>query len=218
MAITAQTSEITKTMRGHPQARVAVTATELSGTAPKADGQRVKTTSSLLVVVALCSLVYGWCVPGAMAGEQPLPAHVAETREMILAAVRAASLEDLAAVIDASAVKPDFGLASGDNPIAGLKALSADGRGLEILAALRDVLDVAPATLPLGKDLENNLVYVWPYLAEKPLDTLSSADEIELYRLMPAAKVAEMREKKRWIWWRLAIGADGSLLLFKKMP
>ena len=80
-----------------------------------------------------------------------------------------------------------------------------------------EILDLPPAALPLGKDLENNLIYVWPYLAEKPLDTLSAAEQVDLYRLVPAAKVAEMREKKRWTWWRLVIGADGTWHMFKNM-
>lgn len=146
-----------------------------------------------------------------------MPAHVADTRERLLAAVRAASIDDLAAIIDDSATKPDFGMATSGDPIAALKNLSADGAGAEILAVLSEVLDVAPATLPLGKDLENNLIYVWPYLAEKPLEALSGSELIDLYRLVPAAKIPEMREKKRWLWWRLAIGADGSWLMFKKL-
>ena len=182
-------------------------------------GHRVVPTVVTLVVVAVCAIVYGSQAASVRSAETQIPAHVAETREMILAAVRAASIDELAPVFDASQSKTDIGSSAGDerggDPISALKKRSADGRGHEILAALANVLDVAPATLPLGKDLENNLIYVWPYLAERPIETLTSAEEIDLYRLVPAAKVAEMREKKRWLWWRLVIGADGSWLMFK---
>jgi hypothetical protein len=146
-----------------------------------------------------------------------IPDHVTETRELILSAVRSASIDDLKSVLETSETKPDFGLAPGDDPIAALKKASADGNGRETLAAIAEILQLPPATLPLGKDIENNLIYVWPYLAEKPLDALSGPEEVDLYRLVPAAKVTEMREKKRWLWWRLVIGADGSWLMFKKM-
>lgn len=169
-----------------------------------------------LLVVAVCANVYGSQAAFGQRVQLPIPAHVAETRDMILAAVRAASIEDLAPIIESSQSKTDFGFSSNDDPVSMLKKHSADGHGREFLAAMADVLDVAPATLPLGKDLENNLIYVWPYLAERPIETLSRAEEIDLYRLAPAHKVAEMREKKRWLWWRLVIGADGSWLMFKR--
>lgn len=174
-----------------------------------------------LVVVSLSGLVYG---AQALAADslddkletenRKLPGHVADTRDQLLAAVRAASLDELASIAEASHVRTDFGREHRGDARAALKALSADGRGHDVLAALADCLDVAPATLPLGRDLENNLIYVWPYLAEKPIDQLTPHDEIALYRLVPVAKVAEMREKKRWLWWRVAIAADGSLIAF----
>lgn len=178
---------------------------------------RVAMVITSLVVVVLCSLVYGSRIAAATLDVNAIPVHVAETRDAILAAVKSANLDDLTGIIDAQDTKPDFGIETGNDPIAALKKLSADGGGREILAAMAEVLDVAPATLPLGKDLENNLIYVWPYLAEKPLEQLNGAEQIDLFRLVPAAKVVEMREKKRWLWWRLAISADGSWLMFKKI-
>jgi hypothetical protein len=156
------------------------------------------------VVVMLCSIVYGVqtapASPKTAAISAQLPSHVAETRDTILAAVRSASIEDLARLISADHTIPDFGIDSGNDPIEALKKLSADGAGREILAALAEVRDVAPAALPLSKDLKNNLICVWPYCAEKPLDQLRGPDQVDLFRLVPPAKVVEMREKKRWLW------------------
>jgi hypothetical protein len=181
-----------------------------------------------LVVVMLCALVYGSQAgfgqrsatdKKSAAPSFQIPAHVAETRELILTAVRAAAIDDLVPLIDSSPTRTEFGLAGqhdGASAVAALKKRSADGNGHEILALLASVLDVAPATLPLGKDLENNLIYVWPYLAERPIESLSGPELVDLYRIVPAAKIAEMREKQRWLWWRVVIGADGSWLSFTR--
>ena len=175
------------------------------------------TNPARVVVVALAFVVH--CLPvmaGGSVADRPLPPQVAEMRDLILSAVRSGHIEDLKAALDLNGVRPDFGTAAGDDPIAALKAVSADGNGSEILAALGEILDRQPAALPLGKDLENNLIYVWPDLAEKNLDQLTAAEVVDLYRLVPPGKALEMHEKKRWMWWRLAIGADGTWQAFKK--
>ncbi len=170
-----------------------------------------------LVVVVAC-LVHGLTTTAASALDNAsLPPQVAELRELILSAVRSGTIDDLRTAIDRDVVRPDFGLPLGDDPVAALKGASIDGAGHETLAALGEILDMPPAALPLGKDIENNLIYVWPYLAERPADTLSGAESVDLYRLVPATKVREMQDKKRWTWWRLEIGADGSWIMFKKL-
>ena len=169
------------------------------------------------LVVAIHLIVYCW--PGAaadtIAKAPPLPPNVAEMRELIMSAVRSGRIEDLRAAIELNASRPDFGIGDGD-PIQALSALSGDGQGREILAALGEILDMPPAALPLGRDLENNLIYIWPYLAARPLDQLAGPEEVDLFRLITPANAKEMREKKRWTWWRLAIGADGTWHAFKK--
>jgi hypothetical protein len=70
--------------------------------------------------------------------------------------------------------------------------------------------------LPIGKDLENNRVYVWPALAEAKLEALSPAEQVALLRLVSPAEAQSMREKKRWTWYRLVIGADGTWHAFAK--
>jgi hypothetical protein len=171
----------------------------------------------LVLVVMLGLLVY--CLPVSAASRlqgEPLPPQVAEMRDLILSAARSGQIDDLKAALDLNGVQPDFGAAEGVDQIAALKRSSGDGKGIEILAALGEILDLPPAAIPLGKDLENNLVYVWPYLAEKPLESLSDAEEVDLYRLVAITKAKEMREKKRWTWWRLTISADGTWQTFKK--
>jgi hypothetical protein len=130
-------------------------------------------------------------------------------REALLAAVRSGRIEELKAAIQLNEMKSDLGAQGGD-PIAHLKAISGDGEGREILAALSLVLETGYVTLPLGRDIENNRLYVWPYLAEIPLDRLTPAQQVDLLRLVPAADAKAMTERRKYTGWRLVIGADGT--------
>src|SRR6185312_4939376 len=133
--------------------------------------------------------------PGEDTG--PLPEPVEEMRQAILAASHSGNIEDLRVPLD-------------------WKETSGDGNGREILAVLADILPMRAAELPFGQDLENNIIYVWPYLAEVELDKLTPAQEVDLLRLVGPAEAKAMREKKKWTWWRLTIGADGTWHSFKK--
>lgn len=146
----------------------------------------------------------------------PLPAPVEEMRQAILAAVHSGRIEDLVVPLDWNELRPDVAAATGEDPITYWKKASGDGQGREILAVLADILQMRPAELPLGKDLENNIIYVWPYLAEANLAELTPAQEVDLLRLVTAEQAKAMRQKKRWTWWRLTIGADGTWHSFKK--
>lgn len=139
-----------------------------------------------------------------------LPAPVAEMREAILAAVRTGLIDDLRTAIEWNELPPAFADTKVDDPIAFLKQASADGEGREMLAVIADLLGAGATRLPIGRDVENADVYVWPYLAERPLDQLSPAEQVDLLRLVPAATAKAMRDSKRWTWYRLVIGADGT--------
>lgn len=136
-------------------------------------------------------------------------------REQILAAVHSGEIAELADAIDWNEIKPDFGKAGTDDPVAYWKRTSADGQGRDVLAVLANLFALPPARLALGRDPENAHVYVWPYLAELPLDSLKPGELVELLRLVPAAKAEAMRAEKKWTWWRIAIGADGTWHTFR---
>jgi hypothetical protein len=143
-----------------------------------------------------------------------LPQSVIDMREQILAAVHAGNVAELKDAIEWNEIKPDFGAGNAD-PIAYWKKISADGDGLEVLAVLANLFALPPARLALGKDPENTYVYVWPYLAELPLDALKPGEQVDLYRLMPPAAAKSQKAAKKWTWWRLAIGADGTWHTFR---
>jgi hypothetical protein len=150
-------------------------------------------------------------------GTEELPEPVREMREAILAAALSGDVEELRQVYEMNDMRPDLGRsASRTDPVAGWKGASGDGKGLEVLAALSLVLEAGYVTLPLGRDLENNLLYVWPYFAEVPLDKLTPAQEVELLRLVPWAAAKGMKDKGKYTHWRVTIGADGSWHSFRK--
>lgn len=149
-------------------------------------------------------------------GTAKLPAPVAEMREAILAAVRSGNIEELRHAFELNELKPELGPEPVGDPVAYWKKISGDGEGREILAVLAELLDAGYVTLPLGRDLENNRIYVWPYFAEVPLAKLTPAQQVELLRLVPPAAAKEMMGAGKYTYWRLAIGADGTWHSFRK--
>jgi hypothetical protein len=149
-------------------------------------------------------------------GAAKLPAPVAEMREAILAAVRQGKIEELRHAYELNELKPELGPEPVGDPVAHWKKISGDGEGLEVLAALGEILDAGYVAVPFGRDLENNRIYVWPYFAEVPLQKLTPAQQVELLRLVPPAVAKEMLQTGRYTYWRLAIGADGTWHHFRK--
>ncbi len=178
---------------------------------------RKKAALLILLVVAGAALVH---VSGSRAEDgsdgPKLPSHVADLRDVLLTAARSGDIEELKSAFDVSGSVPDMGISPRSDPIKVLKDRSEDPQGRDTLAAIIQILEMPPVALPLGNDIENNLIYVWPYLAERPLDKLTPSEQVDLYRLVTPAMAAEMREKKRWLWWRLVIAADGTWTVFKK--
>jgi hypothetical protein len=142
-------------------------------------------------------------------GAEGLPAPVLEMRDAILSAVRSGRIEDLRTAVELNELKPAVADKAVADPIAHWRETSGDGEGREILAALGQLLDGGYVVLPLGRDLENNRVYVWPYFAEMDMRKLTPAQEVELLRLVPAAAFKEMKQSGRYTFYKLGIGADG---------
>ncbi len=145
-----------------------------------------------------------------------LPIPVLEMRDAILAAVHHGAIEELRTAIDWNELPPEFGLERATDPIEAWRKQSKDGEGFEILAILGELLAEPPAKLPLGRDLENNDVFVWPYLAEIKPSKLTPAQRVELFQLVPADAAAAMLKSDTWNWYRLVIAADGTWHLFSK--
>jgi hypothetical protein len=156
--------------------------------------------------------------PQVRYGNEGLPAPVQDMREAILGAIRSGRIEDLRHAWELNELKPDLGVPSVGDPIAHWKQISGDGEGREILAALAEILEAGYVVLPLGRDIENNRLYVWPYFAEVPLDKLTPPQEVELLRLVPPATAKDMRSAGKYSHWRVVIGADGTWHSFRRGP
>lgn len=143
-------------------------------------------------------------------------------REEILAAVHAGRIAALVKAAQWSESKSGRALDFGGAPAADMERhwarMSADGAGAEVLAIAADLLALPPARLAIGKDPENTFVYVWPYLAELPPGELTAPETVDLLRLVPHEAAQDMRRKGMWTWWRLAIAADGTWLVFRRYP
>ncbi len=149
-------------------------------------------------------------------GTEELPDPVRDMREALLAAIQSGQIEELRHAYDLNDLKPDLGAGSKGDPVAQWKKVSGDGEGREVLAALSLILEAGYVVLPLGRDIENNRLYIWPYFSEVALDTLTAAQEVELLRLVPPAAMRDMKAKGRYTHWRLAIGADGAWHSFRR--
>lgn len=149
-----------------------------------------------------------------------LPENVVEMREEILAAVHAGDVEALGRAAAWSEARTgrgaDFGAEAGRDPAGYWRRISADGAGREVLAIAANLLALPPARLAIGKDPENTFVYVWPYLAELPGETLTPTEIVDLLRLVPFETAEAMRGSGKWLWWRIAIAADGTWLAFRR--
>lgn len=159
-------------------------------------------------------------LPKERAFHGALPESVIEMRDEILAAVHAGDVTELGKAAawseSKSGVAVDFGSEAGADAAGHWRRISADGAGAEVLAVAANLLALPPARLAIGQDLENTFVYVWPYLAELPPDGLSAAETVDLLRLVPHEAAQDMRKRGSWSWWRLAIAADGTWLVFRR--
>lgn len=149
------------------------------------------------------------------AASDTLPRGVREMIDAIQSAVQSGQISDLDAAVDWNEMKPDLGPQFVANPIAYWKSLSKDGEGREILDILAMLLAGKPAVVPLGKDIENNRLYVWPAFADTPIARLAPSETEALVALTTAESLKAMRERDRYTGWRLVIGADGTWHSFR---
>jgi hypothetical protein len=157
-------------------------------------------------------------VPEVRYGVEGLPGPVMEMREAIFGAIKSGRIDDLRFAYELNELKPDLGADPGGDPVAYWKKISGDGAGYEILAVLAGILEAGYVELPLGRDLENNKVYVWPYFAEIPVGRLTPAQEVELLRLVSPEAAKQMQASGKYTFWRAVIGADGVWHSFRKGP
>ncbi len=140
----------------------------------------------------------------------PFPAR--RMRELLLEAAQSGDIEKLRPYIGEGddATMLSFGGVDGD-PIEFLKSLSGDGEGYEILAILEDVLQ--SGFVHFDEGTENDL-YIWPYFYGMPLDKLTPAQRVELYRLVTHGDYEDMKSFGAYNFYRIGITPQGRWRFF----
>jgi hypothetical protein len=141
-----------------------------------------------------------------------LPEPVKKMRVALVEAAASGDIERLRPLLGTGEDQTQVSVGDApEDPIAALKSLSGDQDGREVLAILLDIISTSTALVDKGTPQET---YVWPYFAEKNLDTLTPPEVVELYRIVTAGDVADMKEFGGYNFYRLGIGADGKWKFF----
>lgn len=151
-------------------------------------------------------------VPDILYDYSLLPEEVRRMRELILEACRSGDPERLRPLIGMGdgATQLSFGGVS-DDPIAFLVGMSGDDRGQEILAILLEILEAGYVHLSPGTPAE---VYVFPYFFGVPLEQLSDPQRVELFKIVTAGDVEEMKVYGAYTFYRAGFAPDGRWLFF----
>jgi hypothetical protein len=139
-------------------------------------------------------------------GVEGLPAKVAATRQKLLDAAYSGDLMQLRKVMQQNELPPSVSVNDVGDAIEFLKSQSGDGEGLEMLAILSDLLESGWTRVNAGKPTE---MYVWPYFAEKPVEELTAAEKVELFKIITSGDFEEMKAEDRYKFFTVGIGPDG---------
>ncbi|HZD63044.1 MAG TPA: hypothetical protein VE200_09655, partial [Xanthobacteraceae bacterium] len=138
-----------------------------------------------------------------------LPPPVARTRERILAAARSGELQQLAELMNETT--PIFSFTDDKDPVAFWKAVYPDSDGAEALSILIMILETGFVQVDAGTPHE---MYVWPYFVRMSLPALTSAQKVELFRIVTGADYKDMLAFGVYAFYRLGIGPDGTWQFF----
>ncbi len=140
------------------------------------------------------------------------PPPVAAMRKRLLDAAYSGDLDRLGKVIQSNEMPPIFSIHEIGDPLDYLRSQSGDGKGLELLAILTDVLESGWARINPGTPQE---MYVWPSFAALPLDDLPPNRLVELYKIVTSSDLEEMKNVGRYTFYNVGIGPDGTWHWFK---
>lgn len=149
--------------------------------------------------------------PPVMYGTDTLPAPVKRLREQIIEAAHTGDIETLKPILEGNGITPTFSFGDGDDPIAFWREASGDGEGREILAIMVEVFEAGYVLIDRPGEKP---IYIWPYFAQVPLEELTPAQQVELYKLVTAQDVVDMKEFGAYIFYRAGITADGQWQYF----
>jgi hypothetical protein len=136
---------------------------------------------------------------------QSLPAAVKQTLQEIFETAQSGDIDAMRPVLEENELKPMVASTHVDDPVAFWKKNSVDGEGRDVLAALLNILSTGYVKSGQG----NDAIYIWPYLAEMDLTKLTPAQEVELYRIVPADKALAMKKSGKYTYYRIGVSPTG---------
>jgi hypothetical protein len=141
-----------------------------------------------------------------------LPEPVRRMHDRIVEAAKTGEIERLRPLLGLGdgMTQLSFGDVEGD-PIDFLKGLSGDPDGQELLAILEEVLNAGFVHLEAGTP---NEIYVWPYFFGIPLDKLDSRQKVELFKIVTAGDLDDMKQFGTYIFYRVGITPEGRFAFF----
>lgn len=141
-----------------------------------------------------------------------LPEPVARMRQLITEAAATGDIGKLRGLLGTgpTATRLALGDIDGD-PVDYLKSVSGDEEGQEILAILLDILNAGFVHIDAGTPED---MYVWPYFAAMPLETLTPPQRVELLRIVTAGDVDDMLAYGAYNFYRVGISPDGEWRIF----
>jgi hypothetical protein len=140
-----------------------------------------------------------------------LPAPVARMRARIIEAARTGDLDKIVTVMQTNETMPIFSFANERNPVAYWRANYPESGGLEVLSILLEILDTGFVHVDAGTPQD---MYVWPYFAYVPLKELTSAQKVELFKVVTGSDYRAMQDFGGYIFYRLGIAPDGTWHFF----
>ncbi|MBX3581401.1 MAG: hypothetical protein KF810_05875 [Rhizobiaceae bacterium] len=141
-----------------------------------------------------------------------LPEPVRRMHDRIVEAAKTGDIEKLRPLLGLGDGKTllSFGDPDGD-PIQILKGNSGDEEGQEILAILEEILNAGFVHLEPGTP---NEIYVWPYFFGIPLDKLDARQKVELFKIVTAGDLEDMKQFGSYIFYRAGITPEGEWAFF----
>ena len=143
--------------------------------------------------------------------EASLPAGTRTTLARIRSAARGGDVEALRITVQRNELPPLFARGTRADPIAILKARSADGGGRELLHLLLRVLDAGCTGLSSGAAPTQ---FLWPYYANTPYRRRSPAERAASWGLVRVADIGVSIQAGEPQIHRVVIGADGTWQVF----
>ena len=140
-----------------------------------------------------------------------LPDPVKKTRDRLLTAAKAGNIDELRTIFKDFAEPPIVSFDGDGDPVDHIVENSGDGKGLETLAILLEILETGFVHRDEGEEGE---IYIWPYFVDVPPEDLKSNQLIELFQIITAGDFEDMTSYGTYVFYRAGIAPNGDLKFF----